>query len=34
MPKGKYTAEFKTMVILIIIQGGTGNSMPFALTST
>lgn len=22
MPKGKYTAEFKTMVILIIIQGG------------
>lgn len=33
MPKKKYTAEFKTKVILTIIRGA-GNSMPFALTLT
>ena len=34
MPKKKYTAEFKTKVILTIIQGGTGSSMLFVLTLT
>lgn len=34
MPKKKYTAEFKTKVILTIIQGGAGSSMLFVLTST
>ena len=34
MPKKKYTAEFKTKVILTIIQGGTKSSMLFVPTST